>query len=192
VVSDEDESVKWQADDKTLLDPAKFVLFCTDPLVKGQPCSIAHKTSDKLLSYFKSVFPSKNLVVNSIVSFPKDATSADDKLKWDAACANSDTVETDVGCHYWQLSQSTKGKTVNIGVPTSETYTQYLTDLGTATRTLIRRADLDCAPYQGLITVKKKDGTPYPGSYTISGNIVEFTANLPSGDYVISYKCQLP
>ncbi len=190
-VSDEDETNFFQADTGELayMDDTKYVLPCIGAVVTGKPCKIKHNTPQQTYDFVKQTFPDRNFVWNSIVEFPPDILDPNDDAGWNAHCARKATQHVNVGCYYREMAKLTGGKVVNIGVQGS--YTQYLREIGEVTKQLARKVDLECAPYQGKVDLYV-NASLVTIPYVIKGLTVEYQQDLPAGDYVAKYKCQLP
>jgi hypothetical protein len=128
-----------------------------------------------LVSLVKNTWTNKNFAFHSIITRPNDSI-----------CKK--TYGATYGTVYAQMSALTGGI---VGDVCASDYGSQLAGMGQSVQQMVKTIALDCAPIgdvRSSVQVKL-NGSAYAGSYEVQGTKLVFDANLPAGDYALSYQC---
>lgn len=137
-----------------------------------------------LLNLVQGAWPNKAFSFHSIVVKSGDQACKD--ARPDGWYGNED-----FGVQYEKMSELTGGI---VGSVCASDYAGQLGSIGQATVEQVRSANLDCAPLDTNgdgkpdVQITTSNGSPAPG-YTVSGQKITFSANLPSGANHLHYEC---
>lgn len=102
----------------------------------------------------------------------------------DTACRS--THGAAYGNRYARLSDLTGGI---IGSVCELDYASQVSGIATGIRNMLKTLTLQCEPLQQFGIEVSKDGIPYNEPFSISGVNLNFTTELPAGDFSVTYRC---
>lgn len=167
LISDENEA-KYQEDDDG--NP-----ITSKPLSNGQKSN-----GDNLIKLASSTFGSSSFTFHSIIINPY-TTEGETCLKKKQEFSYNSKYGTD----FAKLSQKTNGV---IGSVCASDYSAQLAIIGESIASSERVFGLDCVP-SSVESVKRISTNQNVTAYSMSGNKIEFTADLPTDTYRVTYYC---